>query len=262
MIRPRTVFLIAAPFEHWREPIAELTPGENGLVAVRSLETRLDPDRYELHKPLAALAKLLLEDLVETTNEELTAGRRLPSLGPSAVLGDLVRVKYADGTVEDLDECSLVACHPGSTYLPLETFTRRLPDVVSYRLMSRSPDSGAGESVYFDDGPRALPLVPVAKARGCAALIESSDGGPAWDRVTVESWEDEARRLRHQAGHLAHGMRRWAKNDRDLATQPPSAEEAATHESEKRGSANALDMAAGKIERSLAPAIRRVKGSS
>ncbi len=126
--------------------------------------------------------------------------------------------------------------------------------------MDRRIDRGTSEDVervYFYAGPRGMPLVSVTEARGAVALVEPHDGSPLWDRIVVESWEEEARRLRAAVDCVARGLRTWAKNERELAKEPPSAEKAAAHEAERIWGANMLHSAAGTIERHiLLPATR------
>ena len=170
----RSVFYFPDPkgTPAWRVAIAEV--GEGTVVAVpHGIDHRWCGDVPRILAVLAAAPAL--------------DGTSLPEeAGPQVVLGDLVRVTYQDGRVVELDERTPVGWRVGLGDHD------RLP---SYKLMAFEPKDGPRGSVYFHDGPRSLPIVSLTTARGQHALIDSGDGG-TWLLVYVESWEEEARRLR------------------------------------------------------------------
>lgn len=178
----RTVFYLPDPATpRWRVPIAEIG------AELRILPHDIDP-RWSGGVP-AVLTSLAAQPL---------DGTSLPDgIGPHAVLGDLVRLTRHDGRIFELDEQT----HVGWRQHGLD-HDRDL----TFKLMSREPCDGDMDSLYFFHGPRAFPVVHLAKARGQQALLEGE--GDAWHRVDVESWEDEARRLRRLYEGLAAGLPR------------------------------------------------------
>jgi hypothetical protein len=170
----RSVFFIPDPFASRRVPIAELAQ-EGNRMAVHRLPL---PDGL-------TCVRMALEDIEETPSLEA-----LPEfVGPQIVFGDLVRVFYADGTSEDLDER-----------------TRALQLPLSWS------EGGilVGEGSAYDDVAQTL-----GELRGASVAVEYGRAAGGWTArgAKAESWEQEARRLRQGIANLAHRLERSESAD-------------------------------------------------
>ena len=257
-MRQRSVFL-TLPFDDTRTPIADVVARAGGGVEVRPVPHQLDPNL-----PAAGMVAAVLTDLGQLAGEGALMDRIPESCGPHIAWGEVVRVRYDDGTHEDIDERQVVAgCPVEDPRLPGETNDEAKNAAVPWTINGPINPSTAGDGGSYAQfcGPgRLRPHLHLSIAsewRGCTVLVEPRDGGPTWERAHVESWEEETKRLRRGVAHLGASMRGWAKNERDLSKQPPSAEKADVHYADKMGGANALWNVANRIDRLLAPASRR-----